>query len=159
LVLPGGESTTIGRLGSLYGFQEEIYKFAARGKPLFGTCAGLVLLAEEVEGQAPILSLMSVSVRRNAYGRQQESFEADLEVKVLGIEPFCAVFIRAPLITSVSPEVEILAKFENAVVGARQGNIIATAFHPELTDDLRFHGYFLQIAMECRTTKMTSTAS
>lgn len=159
LILPGGESTTIGRLGKLYGFREEIRNLAARGKPLFGTCAGLVLLAEEVKGQAPLLSLLSVSVQRNAYGRQRESFEADLEVEVLGSEPFCGVFIRAPRITSAGPGVEILAEFENTAVGVCQGNIIATAFHPELTDDLRFHLYFLQLALESKAGRAPSTAS
>lgn len=159
LILPGGESTTIGRLGSLYGFREEIRNLAAGGKPLFGTCAGLVLLAEEVEGQDPLLPLLSVSVKRNAYGRQRESFEADLVIEALGSEPFCGVFIRAPRITSVSREVEILAEFENTIVGVRQGNIIATAFHPELTDDLRIHRYFLQQALESRASRAPSTAS
>lgn len=148
LIIPGGESTTIGRLSRLYGFQESICEMAAAGKPIWGTCAGLVLLAREVENQAPILSLMSITVRRNAFGRQRESFEADLYIPVLGEEPFCGVFIRAPLIVSASEGVEILTRFQGHIVAAREKNLIATSFHPELTDDLRLHKYFLKIALQ-----------
>jgi 5'-phosphate synthase pdxT subunit len=147
LIIPGGESTTIGRLSQLYGFQEGIWEMAAEGKPNFGTCAGLILLARQVEGQAPILSLMSVSVKRNAFGRQRESFETDLFIPALGPEPFRGVFIRAPLIVSAGEGVEVLARFQDNIVAARERNLVATAFHPELTDDLRLHRYFLKMAL------------
>jgi len=147
LIIPGGESTTIGRLSCLYGFREGILAMAAQGKPIWGTCAGLILLAREVENQEPILSLMSITVRRNAFGRQRESFEAELEIPVLGEEPFCGVFIRAPLILSVGESVKILATFQGQIVAARERNLLATSFHPELTEDLRMHKYFLNMAL------------
>jgi 5'-phosphate synthase pdxT subunit len=148
LIIPGGESTTIGRLSRLYGFQEGICAMVASGRPVLGTCAGLILLAREVENQAPILSLMSINVKRNAFGRQRESFETDLLIPVLGEEPFRGVFIRAPLIASVGEGVEILARFQDYIVAAREQNLVATAFHPELTDDLRLHSYFLEMALQ-----------
>ena len=150
LIIPGGESTTIGRLSKMYGYQEEIRSFASMGKPVFGTCAGLILLAKEVEGQDPILSLMSIKTLRNAFGRQRESFETDLSIPVLGEKPFCGVFIRAPLIVSVDAGVEILSKFGDVIVAVREKNLLATAFHPELTDDTRLHCYFLEMALKVR---------
>ncbi|RJX23508.1 MAG: pyridoxal 5'-phosphate synthase glutaminase subunit PdxT [Dethiobacter sp.] len=148
LIIPGGESTTIGRLSRLYGFQDGICALVASGRPALGTCAGLILLAREVENQDPILSLMSINAKRNAFGRQRESFETDLHIPVLGEEPFRGVFIRAPLIVSVGEGVEILGRFQEYIVAVREKNLIATAFHPELTDDLRFHGYFLEMALQ-----------
>ena len=166
LILPGGESTTIGQVAERWGLLEPIRAFARSGRPLWGTCAGMVLMAKEVvdgvSGQ-PRLELMDVVVRRNAFGRQVDSFEVGLEVPSLGEEPFHAVFIRAPRIERVGKEVEILARLESvlspstslrasgvegggAVVAVRQGNLLATAFHPELTDDDRFHRYFLGLA-------------
>ncbi len=150
LILPGGESTTIGQVAERWGLLEPIRAFARSGRPLWGTCAGMILMAKEVvdgvSGQ-PRLELMDVMVRRNAFGRQVDSFEVGLEVPALGEEPFHAVFIRAPRIERVGKEVEILARLEDgAVVAVRQGNLLATAFHPELTDDDRFHRYFLGLA-------------
>jgi 5'-phosphate synthase pdxT subunit len=150
LILPGGESTTIGQVAERWGLLEPIRAFARSGRPLWGTCAGMVLMAKEVvDGVSgrPRLELMDVVVRRNAFGRQVDSFEVGLEVPALGEEPFHAVFIRAPLIERVGKDVEILARLEDgAVVAVRQGNLLATAFHPELTDDDRFHRYFLGLA-------------
>ncbi|WP_027093458.1 pyridoxal 5'-phosphate synthase glutaminase subunit PdxT [Cohnella thermotolerans] len=148
LIIPGGESTTIGKLMRKYGFIEAIREFAQAGKPVFGTCAGLIVLAERLEGaEEPHLRLMDMTVARNAFGRQRESFETDLDVK--GIDtPLRAVFIRAPLIKEVGPEVEVLSTYKGEIVTARQGNLLASSFHPELTDDFRLHSYFLDMAKE-----------
>jgi 5'-phosphate synthase pdxT subunit len=146
LIIPGGESTTIGQVAEQWGLLDPIRDFARSGQPLWGTCAGMILMAKEVvdaiPGQ-PILGVMDVAVRRNVFGRQVDSFETDMEMPVLGDPPFHAVFIRAPLIERVGKGVEILAQFEDGtVVAARQGNLLATAFHPELAEDDRFHRYF-----------------
>ena len=147
IILPGGESTTLGRLMAREGIDVEIKEAAAAGKPIMGTCAGLVLLAkyggEQVTrtGQK-LLGLMDISVDRNAFGGQRESFEIPLEISMLD-SPYNVVFIRAPVITRVGPDVEVLARFNDKIVAARQGNILGLAFHPELTDDLRIHCYFL----------------
>jgi 5'-phosphate synthase pdxT subunit len=146
LIIPGGESTTIGRLSKLYGFGEAITSLAAAGKPVLGTCAGAILLARRVEGQDPIIPLMDITIVRNAYGRQRESFETDLAIPALGAEPYRGVFIRAPLISATGAEVEVLASYDTGIVFARQKNLLAVAFHPELTDDLRLHQYFLNMA-------------
>jgi len=153
LILPGGESTTIGRLISRYGYEEKIHRLAERGKPLWGTCAGMVLLANKVENQNPVLGLMSITVRRNAFGRQRESFEADLDISALGREPYRGVFIRAPIIISTGKGVEVLARFKEQIVAARQDIFLVTAFHPELTSDERLHRYFLLAAQEVCTGK------
>jgi 5'-phosphate synthase pdxT subunit len=147
LIIPGGESTTIGQVAERWGLLEPIRAFARAGRPLWGTCAGMVLMAKEVvdnmPGQ-PTLGLMDITVRRNAFGRQVDSFEANLDVSVLK-EPFHAIFIRAPLIERVGDGVEILAQLDDGtMVAARQGNLLVTAFHPELTEDDRFHRYFLR---------------
>ena len=147
VILPGGESTTLGRLMAIEGMNVELKKAAADGIPIMGTCAGMVLLAKEGGEQArrtgqTLMGLMDINVDRNAFGRQRESFEVPLEISLLE-SPYNAVFIRAPSITKVGPDVEILAKFEDCIVAARQGNILALAFHPELTDDLRIHRFFL----------------
>jgi len=155
LIIPGGESTTIGKLAVSYGLLERVRELAAAGVPVWGICAGMVFLAREIGGgDQPILGLMDIRVRRNAFGRQVESFEADLEVAALralerGDGTFHAVFIRAPSVESVGDGVEILARLEDgAVVAVRQANLLATAFHPELTPDPRFHEYFLRMMGE-----------
>lgn len=144
LIIPGGESTAIGKLMVKYHFIDAIKKLHADGVPIYGTCAGLILLAKKItEGDQPLLNLMDIEARRNAFGRQRESFEADLDIPVLGSQPFRAVFIRAPWVESAEKKVEILARFEDRIVLARQGKLLASAFHPELTDDPRIHRYFL----------------
>jgi 5'-phosphate synthase pdxT subunit len=154
LIIPGGESTTIGKLAIRFGLLDPIQEFSNH-KPLWGTCAGAIFLAKDVHRQQPLLSLMDITVERNAFGRQVDSFEVDLDVPVL-IEPdrpFHAIFIRAPIIESVGEGVEVLARLDNhpssnnaQIVAARQGNLLATSFHPELTKDDRFHQYFLTMA-------------
>jgi 5'-phosphate synthase pdxT subunit len=148
LVIPGGESTTIGKLMRKYGFIEAIQQFSEQGKPLFGTCAGLIVLSERIAGQdLPHLSLMDMTVSRNAFGRQRESFETDLDV--VGIdEPIRAVFIRAPLIQEVGEQVQVLSTYQDEIVTARQGHLLACSFHPELTDDYRLHQYFADMVQE-----------
>jgi 5'-phosphate synthase pdxT subunit len=146
LVIPGGESTTMRRLLAAYDLAEPIRERAASAFPIYGTCAGCILLAREVDGApAPPLGLMDIGVTRNAYGRQVDSFETDLPVPALGDEPVHAVFIRAPRIEHVGDDVEVLARLEDGtVVAARQHNLLVTTFHPELTGDSRFHKYFLE---------------
>ena len=149
LILPGGESTTIGRLMEREGISSEIKKSSLTGTPIMGTCAGLVLLAKYGDNQVEktkqsLLGLMDTHVNRNAFGRQKESFEALLDFKGL-TSPFNAVFIRAPCITEAGRDVEILSKYNGFIVAARQQNVLAIAFHPELTDDLRIHHYFLDM--------------
>jgi 5'-phosphate synthase pdxT subunit len=151
LVIPGGESTTIGKLAVQYELIEPIRAMAAAGKPLWGTCAGMILMARDVGRDQPLLGLMDVQVRRNAFGRQVESFEALLDVPALATQedrhPFHAIFIRAPLIESVGAGVETLARLQDgAIVAARQGRLLVTSFHPELSGDDRFHRYFISLA-------------
>ncbi|MHB8631326.1 MAG: pyridoxal 5'-phosphate synthase glutaminase subunit PdxT [Candidatus Limnocylindria bacterium] len=156
LVIPGGESTTIGKLALLYGFLPKLTARVADGMAVWGTCAGAIFIARDVPGHPhPLAGLMDITVRRNAFGRQLDSFEADLDVPALGRDPFHAVFIRAPLIESVGPGVDVLARLGDAgaasgrseatIVAARQGSLLATSFHPELTRDGRFHEYFLTL--------------
>jgi 5'-phosphate synthase pdxT subunit len=147
LVIPGGESTTVSRLMDEYGLLSPLRRLAAAGLPLWGTCAGLILLARTTPGlDRPGLRLMDITAIRNAFGRQVDSFEANLDVPVLGPPPFPAVFIRAPLIKDAGPGVEVLGRLDDdTLVAAREGNLLGTAFHPELTEDTRFHRYFLQI--------------
>jgi len=147
LIIPGGVSTSIGRLVLAYNLANEIKDLARNGLPVFGTCAGMILLAGKNSDAYPEpLELMDMTVRRNAFGRQKDSFEAELLIPVLGEKPFPGVFIRAPIIEQVNGKVEILARLaDGAVVAARQNKLLASAFHPELTDDLRFHQYFLDI--------------
>jgi 5'-phosphate synthase pdxT subunit len=147
LILPGGESTTMRRMVAAYGLAEPILNLAASGAPLWGTCAGLILMARRISnGDEPVLPLLDIEVRRNAYGRQLDSFEADLDVPALGEEPFHAVFIRAPVVTEVGPGVEVLATDPmGRTVAVRQGRLLATAFHPELTPDRRFHHALLDL--------------
>lgn len=148
LIIPGGESTTIGKLMRKYDFIDAIRSFSESGKPVFGTCAGLIVLAERLEGaEEPHLRLMNMTVARNAFGRQRESFETDLDVK--GIEtPLRAVFIRAPLIKEVGEDVDVLSTYKGEIVTARQGNLLASSYHPELTDDYRLHSYFIEMARQ-----------
>lgn len=145
LVIPGGESTTIGKLMVSYHLLDPLRSLGAAGLPIFGTCAGLVMLAREVcEGDQPLLGLMDIKVRRNAFGRQVKSFEAPLEIPALGPDKFPGVFIRAPWIEeAAAPDVEILASHDGHPIAARQGRLLVTAFHPELTGDLRLHRFFL----------------
>jgi 5'-phosphate synthase pdxT subunit len=147
LIIPGGESTTISRLLAADDLMREIAGMVLDGLPVFGTCAGMILMAREIsDNGARSLDLMDIKVRRNAFGRQLESFETALVIPVLGETPFPAVFIRAPLIEACRDGVEVLARLEDGtIVAARQGRLLAASFHPELTDDLRFHRYFLDI--------------
>ncbi|WP_373231061.1 pyridoxal 5'-phosphate synthase glutaminase subunit PdxT [Cohnella sp.] len=153
LIIPGGESTTIGKLMRKYGFIEAIRDFANGGNPVFGTCAGLIVMAKRLEGaEEPHLSLMDMTVARNAFGRQRESFETNLDVK--GIDtPLRAVFIRAPLIKEVSDRVEVLSMYKGEIVTARQDHLLASSYHPELTDDYRLHELFIQMAKEASGVK------
>ena len=148
LIIPGGESTSISKLMLDYNLVAEIEALAKNGLPMFGTCAGMILLASKLSDlDVETLGVMDITVRRNAFGRQRESFEAELMIPVLGEKPFPGVFIRAPLIEQTNSKVEILARLTDGIgVAARQGKILASAFHPELTSDLRFHQYFLDIA-------------
>ena len=150
LIIPGGESTAISRLMDNYNLTSKIKNRALNGLPILGTCAGMILLAKELpDSSIEPLGLMGITVRRNAFGRQVDSFETELSIPVLGEKSFPAVFIRAPLIERVDGDVTILARLNNdAGVAARQGNLLVAAFHPELTSDLRFHKYFLNIVAE-----------
>ena len=150
LILPGGESTTMRQLIERWKLTGPINELAERGAPIFGTCAGMIVLASEIAGgERPILPLLDVTVERNAFGRQLDSFEAELEVPVLGGKPVHAVFIRAPIIERVGPDVDVLARLDDGrVVAVRQRNVLATAFHPELAGELRFHRLVATMAAE-----------
>ncbi|MFS0657104.1 pyridoxal 5'-phosphate synthase glutaminase subunit PdxT [Bacillus sp. 179-C3.3 HS] len=151
LIIPGGESTTMRRLMDTYQFIEPIKAFAAQGKPVFGTCAGLIMLANHIEDREDAhLGLLNVSVARNSFGRQVDSFEADLEVKGLNA-PFTGVFIRAPHITSADPSVEVLAEYDGRIVMAKENNILGCSFHPELTDDHRLTEMFVKMVKTSKT--------
>lgn len=145
LILPGGESTTMRRLIDRYDFMDSLKGFASSGKPIFGTCAGLILLANRIVGyENPHIGVLDVTVERNSFGRQRESFETELDI--LGVaEDFNAVFIRAPHIVEAGENVEILAKQNDRIVMAREGNILGCSFHPELTDDNRITQYFIEM--------------
>jgi pyridoxal 5'-phosphate synthase pdxT subunit len=154
IILPGGESTTIGKLMVLYGLDEPLQQKIWEGFPIWGTCAGLILLAREtdnaLEGQ-PLLASMHIRVRRNAFGSQRESFETDLSVPAIGEAPFHAFFIRGPAVESVGPEVEVLATLDDGtIVAVREGHLLGTAFHPEIGGDPRFHQYFLRIVQSVK---------
>jgi len=150
LILPGGESTTIGKLAVDFGLLEPLKSFAAQ-KPVWGTCAGAIFLSRDARRSQPLLAAMDITVERNAFGRQVASFEADIRVPALDSfegpgKPFHAVFIRAPLIASVQRKARALAQLEDGrIVAAQQGHLLATSFHPELTGDNRFHRYFLSL--------------
>jgi len=146
LVIPGGESTTISKLLSDYGLMEPIRKLAEQGFPIFGTCAGLVLLAKKVSNlETEPIGAMDIEVKRNAFGRQVDSFEANLEIPALHNGAFRGIFIRAPIVEKAENGVEVLCQLNNKPVAVRQGKLLACAFHPELTDDLRLHRYFLDL--------------
>ncbi len=149
IIIPGGESTTIGKLMVIYNLHEVLLRKIQAGVPVWGTCAGLILLAKETDnaltGQ-PLLASMNIRVRRNAFGSQRESFETDLSVPALGEAPFHAFFIRGPSVETVGPEVEVLATLDDGtIVAVREGTLLGTAFHPEVAGDTRFHQYFLRI--------------
>jgi 5'-phosphate synthase pdxT subunit len=150
LCLPGGESTTMRKLIDRWQLREPLLDFAATGAPIFGTCAGMIILAREIaDGDVPVLPLLDVTVRRNAFGRQLDSFEGDLSVPIVGDQPVHAVFIRAPIIERVGPGVDVLARLEDGrVVAVRERNIIATSFHPELAGEPRFHRLIATMAAE-----------
>ena len=152
LIIPGGESTTIGKLAESYGLMKPLRKFAHM-KPVWGICAGMILLAKKIIGMdQPLLEVMDIVVERNSFGRQVDSFEVDLSMPcLLEVDPvdrpFRTVFIRAPIIESVGKGVEILSQLSDGrIVAARQGQLLATSFHPELTGDDRFHRYFMELA-------------
>ena len=150
LIIPGGESTSISKLMLDYKLTNKIRNLAKNSLPIFGTCAGMILLASEIsDSEVDPLGVMKIRVRRNAFGRQRESFETELSIPVLGEKPFPGIFIRAPIIEQSNSGVEILAKLADGTsVAAKQGKLLASAFHPELTDDLRFHQYFLDTVAE-----------
>ena len=154
IILPGGESTTIGKLMMLYGLDEPLQQKIREGLPIWGTCAGLILLAREtdnaLEGQ-PLLASMHIRVRRNAFGSQRESFETNLTVPAIGEAQFHAFFIRGPAVESVGSEVEVLATLDDGtIVAVREGHLLGTAFHPEIGGDPRFHQYFLRIVQSVK---------
>ena len=150
LILPGGESTTMRHLIERWGLRQPILELARHGSPIYGTCAGMIVLAAEIAGgEPPILPLLDVTVERNAFGRQLESFESELDVPILGNTPVHAVFIRAPIIERSGPDVDILARLDDGrIVAVRERNIIATAFHPELAGETRFHSLLATMAAE-----------
>lgn len=150
LCLPGGESTTMRKLIDRWALREPLLEFAATGAPIFGTCAGMIILAREIaDGDEPVLPLLDVTVRRNAFGRQLASFEGDLKVPIVGDQPVHGVFIRAPVIERVGPGVDVLARLDDGrIVAVRERNIVATAFHPELAGESRFHRLIATMAAE-----------
>jgi pyridoxal 5'-phosphate synthase pdxT subunit len=149
LILPGGESTAMRRLIDKYDFMDALKEFARAGKPMFGTCAGLILLAKNLIGYDPHIGVLDVTVERNSFGRQVDSFEADLSINGVA-EDFPAVFIRAPHIVEAGPEVEVLAKHDDRIVAAREGQFLGCSFHPELTEDYRFTAYFVEMVKEAK---------
>ena len=152
LIIPGGESTTVGKLLDRFGLMDVVRRMPGACKPIFGTCTGMILLAKEIENSAreqPRLCLMDITVRRNAFGRQVDSFEEDIPVQ--GIDgPVRAVFIRAPFVTDVRPGVEVLAEYQGHPILVREGHLLAAAFHPELTDDARVHELFIKMVQEAK---------
>jgi 5'-phosphate synthase pdxT subunit len=150
LIIPGGESTTMLRLMESFGLIQPIREMARDGLPIWGTCAGMVLLAKSISNyEMETLGLMDMTIRRNAFGSQIDSFEADLEIPLVGEEPFHAVFIRAPIVKEAKPGVKILSCLpDSTIVAARQNRLLACAFHPEFTNDLRFHSYFLNMVSQ-----------
>ena len=151
LIIPGGESTTIGKLAVAYGLIEPLREFS-RNRAIWGTCAGAIFLSRDIHRDQPLLQVMDIKVERNAFGRQVDSFEIDLDIPALKTvdqseQPYHAIFIRAPLIEEVSGTAQVLACLpDERIVAARQGKLLATSFHPELTEDDRFHRYFLEMA-------------
>jgi 5'-phosphate synthase pdxT subunit len=151
LIVPGGESTVIGKLAARYGLLEPLRRRAGAGFPVFGTCAGLIFMASRVEGPPQdLLGVMDVCVRRNAFGPQVASFEAEVDIKGVDGGPVSGAFIRAPWISEAGPEVDVLAEIDGRAIAARQGNLLAVAFHPELTGDARLHRWFVDLARAAR---------
>jgi 5'-phosphate synthase pdxT subunit len=150
LIIPGGESTTMRKLIDRWQLRQPILDLARKGAPLFGTCAGMILLSDEItDGDQAVFPLLDISVKRNAFGRQLDSFESDIAVPVLGDRPVHAVFIRAPVVERVGPDVDVLAQLDDGrVVAVRKGNVVATAFHPELAGETRFHRLIATMAAE-----------
>jgi 5'-phosphate synthase pdxT subunit len=153
IVIPGGESTTIGRLVLDTGMYEKMAEVAGKGLPILGTCAGTILLAKEGDEQVKktntrLLGLLDMKVRRNVYGRQVDSFEADVTVPDIGGKPFRAVFIRAPAIEKVWNDTRVWSEYKGAIIGAKKGNVLGLTFHPELSNDLRIHEYFLKMTLD-----------
>ena len=153
VIIPGGESTTIGKLMRRTKTFERIQQMGKSGVPILATCAGLIVLAKRGDEQVakteqPLVGLLDISVVRNAFGRQRESFEADLDIPMLGKKPFPGVFIRAPAVKEVCGDAKVIAEFMGKIVGVKQGNIVAVAFHPELTQDTRLHEYFLRTCLK-----------
>lgn len=153
IIIPGGESTTIGKLMQTSGMLEVVRSLGASGTPIFGTCAGMIILAKKGDEQVertgqPLLGLMDTEVVRNAFGRQRESFEADIELPIIEGGPFRAVFIRAPAVKKVWGDARVIAEFNGKIVGVLQRNFLALAFHPELTDDTRLHEFFLKMCLK-----------
>jgi 5'-phosphate synthase pdxT subunit len=150
LIIPGGESTAMRKLIDRWGLRQPILDLASKGAPIFGTCAGMILLSKEItDGDEPVFPLLDISVKRNAFGRQLDSFEAELDVPVLGDNDVKAVFIRAPVVERVGPDVDVIAQLEDGrVVAVRSGGVIATAFHPELAGETRFHRLVATMAAE-----------
>ncbi|HHT7240361.1 MULTISPECIES: pyridoxal 5'-phosphate synthase glutaminase subunit PdxT [Bacillus] len=154
LILPGGESTTMRRLIDKYAFMEPLRTFAKSGKPMFGTCAGMILLAKTLIGyEEAHIGAMDITVERNAFGRQKDSFEAALSMKGVG-EDFVGVFIRAPYVVNVADDVEVLSTHGDRMVAVRQGQFLAASFHPELTDDHRVTAYFVEMVKEAKMKKV-----
>jgi 5'-phosphate synthase pdxT subunit len=152
LIVPGGESTVIGKLAARYGLLEPLRRQVGAGFPVLGTCAGMIFMAREVEGPPQdLLGVMDVRVRRNAFGPQVASFEAEVDVKGLDGGPVSGAFIRAPWISEAGPEVDVLAEIDGRAIAARQGNLVALAFHPELTGDARLHRWFVDLARAAHT--------
>lgn len=146
MIIPGGESTTMGKLLVEWGMLDPLRERIEKGMPVYGSCAGLILLCREIENSTqPRLGVLDATVRRNAFGRQVDSFETDLEMPELGPMPLQAVFIRAPVLIGVGPGVQVLAEVRGQAVAVRQNNVLATSFHPELTSDVRLHRYFLEM--------------
>jgi 5'-phosphate synthase pdxT subunit len=146
LIIPGGESTTISNLLALYELYDPIRSLVLKGFPVFGTCAGMILLASRiVDSNVESLGVMDISVRRNAYGRQIDSFECDIDIPEIGDKKFNGIFIRAPIVESVETGVQVLSRVNGYPVAVRQGKLLACSFHPELTEDFRFHDYFVSL--------------
>jgi len=151
LIIPGGESTTVGKLLERFGLMPVVRAMPGEGKPIFGTCTGMILLAKNIEdSEQPRIGVMDVTVRRNAFGRQVDSFEEDLAVAGVAGLPVRAVFIRAPYITELAPGVEVLAEYKGHPVLVREQNLLAAAFHPELTTDSRIHQLFIRMVEEAK---------
>jgi len=147
LIVPGGESTTISKLIEKYKFKEYLDDFYMSGKPMFGTCAGMILFAREIKDENFGLGYINIKVERNSYGRQIDSFHEFVELSFDKTKKFEAIFIRAPRVISIGPEVDILSKINNNVILARQKNVLVSSFHPELQEDMRIHGYFLKMVL------------